>query len=252
MVHGVVSVLEDGSSFVVSTSFFSPGFLSDSFLFCCLRSSQVDNARGIGLSLLWSSLPSVVLSWLRRRPHRELGFEICGSLVSLLLLHSLPMVSNISAWSFPMCGVVSYLWQRVGEVDFSTCICDMLALVGVNFSPKWYGLGVVANLIIFNTRKQRHTERKKYRYVVGITYWRKKSSEITPRKFIFPNPSEISDGILRKWISEETPRTTSSSERSRKIPRKSPSVYSDYLFRGNVRQKFSRVHFLGISKKIIF
>ncbi|KAG5382853.1 hypothetical protein IGI04_034323 [Brassica rapa subsp. trilocularis] len=61
----------------------------------CLK--MVDNARGIGLSLLWSSLPSVVLSWLRRRPHRELGFEICGSLVSLLLLHSLPMVSNISA-----------------------------------------------------------------------------------------------------------------------------------------------------------
>ena len=105
---------------------------------------------------------------------------------------------------------------------------------------------------------------------------------------------EISDGIPRKRIFEETPRTTSSSKKfseytegglprnismdfpmvqslevptkrsselssgifeergPRKIPRISPSVYSDDLFRGNVRRKFPRVHFLGISKKLIF
>lgn len=44
VVHGVISVLEDGSSFVVSTSFLSLGFLSDSFLLCCFRSSRVDDA----------------------------------------------------------------------------------------------------------------------------------------------------------------------------------------------------------------
>ena len=38
----------------------------------------------------------------------------------------------------------------------------------------------------------------------------------------------------------------------RKIPRKSLSVYSDDLFRGNVRRKFPRVHFPGISKKLFF
>ena len=116
------------------------------------------------------------------------------------------------------------------------------------------------------------------------------SSEITPRKFIFPRKSL--ENFRRN--SEETPRTTSSSEKSseytegglprnilmdfpmvqslevptkrssefssgiseergpRIIPRNSLSVYFDDLFRGNVRRKFSRVHFLGISKKIYF
>ena len=121
---------------------------------------------------------------------------------------------------------------------------------------------------------------------IPTTYQRNKSSEITPRKFIFPRKSL---GNFRRNSEEmnfrETPRTTSSSERSleftdgglprdismdfpmvqssevptkysskfssgiseerrpRKIPRKSPSVYSDDFFRGIVRRKFPRVLF---------
>ena len=72
----------------------------------------------------------------------------------------------------------------------------------------------------FTTRKQRHTEGKNRRYVVGITVFRRHTDETIPRKkllrnsLFLGNPSEISDGIPRKLISEETPKTTSSSEKS--------------------------------------
>ncbi|KAF2584599.1 hypothetical protein F2Q70_00036392 [Brassica cretica] len=55
-----------------------------------------------------------------------------------------------------------------------------------------------------DTRKQRHTEGKIRRYVIGITLFRRHTDETSPRKklfgnsFFLGNPSEISDGIPRK------------------------------------------------------
>uniref|UniRef100_A0A0D3EAG1 Uncharacterized protein n=1 Tax=Brassica oleracea var. oleracea TaxID=109376 RepID=A0A0D3EAG1_BRAOL len=128
------------------------------------------------------------------------------------------------------------------------------------------------------TRKQRHTEGKNRRYVVGIMLFRRHTDKTSPRKFHFPwksfgifrrNSEETnfrgnSDdhqfvgnllGIYRgKTSSEftsEVPTKCSSefsSENSeemnpRKIPRnKGPSVYSEE----HVPRYIPRVYFLGI------
>ncbi|KAF2587478.1 hypothetical protein F2Q70_00036031 [Brassica cretica] len=114
------------------------------------------------------------------------------------------------------------------------------------------------------TRKQRHTEGKKRRYVVGnalpTTYRRNKSSEITPRKFIFPRKSL---GVFRR-NSEETNfrgnsedhqfvgkllgiyRGRTSSESTSEVPTKCSSEFSSGISDEMNPRKIPRNKSLGI------
>ncbi|KAF3589024.1 hypothetical protein F2Q69_00031122 [Brassica cretica] len=104
--------------------------------------------------------------------------------------------------------------------------------------------------------------------VIPTTYRRNKSSEITPRKFIFPRKSL---GNFRR-NSEETPRTTSSSERSSEytegelprdismdflmvqsseVPTKCSSEFSSGISEERSPGKIPRKESLGIFRRLI-